>query len=480
MLCHCDQDRIPRGATLLGIAFKTSWVVNNCVCNIRNALVTRHLAAFPYPIDMLPGEPYIYSETARAELKTYFCEHLRIGAWRKNKNLAKQVMIEQSIAYDQPKTSWVKSHIKTELALNYPKKARLIQGFLSLRDSYEFADEYRAFTEALVQWARIPRNYFGMYVEMVSACGMNRLQISKLVSNWILENPLKANVQLFIDDLSNMDGSVQAAHLDPHYDLLEYLDPYLGRHARASFKFKGMAKHKQGLVFYTGMATVKSGAQDTSSGQTCRRIECFVRTCKLIGCVSIKGIAFGDDIWVIIEGNVTAEQIDLMQRQFGWKSKGTFVSCVEQSDFLASSFVPLLTGGYTMVPLIGRQLSKLFWTWRNVPPMLRGSYCYQVAEAFLPCYEGFSFMERWLHWHMSIQVKHHFKMQRPEEPVWVSEGPKDWPLFIGRRYGLPMPPAELCLLINSVPASCTAIIDHNWTYHVMKYDLADPAERPLL
>lgn len=104
----------------------------NCAATAVNALVTRHLAFNPHPLTKLPGEPYVYSKGSKREIAALYHEHLVEGAWRKGKSLRKQQQIEESIRYDHLRLHKIKAHVKTEVLLNKPKKARLIQAFVSL------------------------------------------------------------------------------------------------------------------------------------------------------------------------------------------------------------------------------------------------------------------------------------------------------------------------------------------------------------
>lgn len=446
-------------------------MVANCVGNVLNALYTRHLVQFPHPIVTLPNPPYVYSDEGKVGIKANY--DIVPDAWQRRKTLLQRERILASIALDRSRANWVKSHIKTEIALTRPKKARLIQASLTQRGNYEFADEYRAFTEAMVHWSAIPRMYFGTFVHLRSACGLNRDAIAEQVTEWI--ECYGGGATYFIDDVSNMDGSVQKAHLDPHYELYEFLDPVLAQHARASFKFKGLVPVRETLVMYTGCATVKSGAQDTSSGQTTRRLDCFVRCLYGSGVTHIIGFVFGDDLWVILRGCLpTLVAMAQLQATCGWATKGVYVKTVEQADFLASAFVPLRIGGYAMRPLIGRLLAKLFWTWRVIPPLRCGSYVHQVAEAFRPLYQGLRFVTMWLDWHLRIPQRKSFVWR--DAPSMPLAAPCDWPAFIANRYGLEMP-GDFAYPANHQDV---VLMYHPWADAVMRYDLTDPQERILL
>lgn len=466
-----------RGVTLVGIAYKPCWMVDNCVTNMLNALETRHLAAYAFPVKSLPNPPYMYTTLVAQELKSLYAHHFTVGAWRKGKTLIKQGQIEDSVAHDPLAIHWVKSHIKTETVAKRPTKARVIQAFLHLRDNYEFADEYRAFTEAFTEFTSIPRVYFGTRVHLRSACGLAHNQIAAQITEWVAQHP---RARMFMDDVSNMDGSVQAAHLEPHYDLYEQIDANLAWHARKSFRFKGLmvSRDQESTIVYSGTATVKSGAQDTSSGQTTRRADSFVRCLYGTGVTAIVGFVFGDDLWVLLEGSVPhPDEMYRLQSLCGWKTKGCYVNSIEETDFLACAFVPDVVGGYAMVPQPGRLLAKLFWTHRRIPPRRLTSYRKQVAEAFLPRYRGFRFMEAWLAHHMKGVVDLRCRLDFEHKIQPAHPHPLDWRTFLFRRYGLGLPPEVEVKALHRMPEGQTALVYSEWVNAVMMHDLADPAER---
>jgi hypothetical protein len=167
-----------------------------------------------------------------------------------------------------------------------------------------------------------------------------------------------------------------------------------------------------------------------------------------------------------------------VQRCFGWQTKGVFAESVEESDFLSSNFVLCKSGAYLMIPMIGRLLAKLFWTWRHVTDKNRADYCRPIAESFMPTFQGFEFMEKWLSWHRRRPVGKRCRyVHYKPEVIPVARGAL-WSEFLFRRYGLSLPPRDLIEQLD-VPFSKVAIINHAWSEAVMKYDLADPAARPI-
>jgi len=403
-----------------------------------------------------------------------------VGSWRTGKTQVRQRSIQESLDYDNPEPAKVKGHIKTEVQVKKPTKARLIQAFHQFIDNYEFADEYRAFTHALVVWTAEPHTWKGMTVHLRSACGLNHEQIAAQVTDWLIQYPL-GEYHLFIDDVSNMDASVQPTHLHQQVRLYNYLDPRLGSHLASTIVFKGSVRGRgdEGVVIYWGNGTVKSGAQDTSSGQTTRRIDSFVASAKLLGVTTVVGFAFGDDLWVLLGPKRPTEQ-EWYQAQLteGWKTKGVYVETPEKSDFLACTFALDRRGEYAMFPLPGRIFAKLFWTWREGEARVRASYIHQVAEVFQERYRGFDLMEAFLAWHCQLPKGRHIKLP---ELMYKRQAPHgecvDWVSFFMERYELGPPPRVSEDAIKAVDPTHTALIYDPWVDAVMRYNLSDPVDR---
>lgn len=467
----------------MGIAFKWCWCVNNCASNVVNALTTRHLASFPCPVTQLPSNSYVYRPTTYNDLRHLFLLDFADDDWTRRKPQRLVQSIRDSLALDQPQPHRIVAHIKTEVSPLRPKKARLIQAFDRYADNYIVADHYRAFTHAFVLWTAEPRDFMGMHVHVRSACGLNRVDIAQQISDWLLIYPPGPNTKIFIDDVSNMDGSVQMPHLMRQAELYQHLSPALHEHFSATTAFKGVVRESQmdranGPVRYIGLATVKSGAQDTSSGQTCRRLDGIVVCFQRLGAKAIVGFVFGDDVWLLVVGPPSLSDIVLEQQKYGWKTKGVYVHTLEQSEFLSCGFAYTSDGLVHMFPLLGKLFAKLFWTWRTVSPRRAASYRHQVAEGILPAFSGFRFVVGWLSWHLSKRRFNKHTRWTPDAraklPATAPPGCVCWANYVQNRYGLLMPePIDW----SDFSHSQSHLVYNPWVNMVMGFDLADPAER---
>lgn len=450
--------------------------MGNCLPNVLNALHNRHLTPYPVELDCLPFDPYLYRFAVYAELRDYFWDSYQDDDWHANKTITRRTEIARSIAYDDPKLSRISAHIKTEVSASYPKKARLIQAFVNPVDNYLVADHYRAFTHALLKFTLIPRFHCGIYVHVRSACGLNRQDIAAQIGHW-LDEVASTSYRVFCDDVSNMDGSVQLVHLQAQQELYEHLSPELAHHHGSTFSFKGMVparrmRDSHTHVTFSGDGRVKSGAQDTSSGQTCRRIDGIVRCFSAYGgVVSLRGFVFGDDVWLLVVADDYDEtRFADIQLAYGFRTKGVFVREIEHSEFLSCTFAWTDTGVH-MFPKPGRQFAKLFWTWRRLGHRQRGHYISQIAESVLPAYRGFTFMEHWLGWHLKAPIQRRFLIERPSLAAPI--GTVDWDRFVGIRYGLCMPSADSYRRVDSCCHGQVHLLSDPWADVVMSIDLAD-------
>lgn len=464
-----------RGARLVGIAFKNAWVVGNCTCNVVNALVTRHLAPFK-KMYTYSGDHFIYTTVVAQQLADLFWQAYEPGSWKTNKSQVRIAAIQDSLDFDHPRPQRILGHIKTEVCPTRPSKARLIQAFHKPADNYGHADAYRAFTHALTQWTAIPRSFRSSMFHLRSACGLNHGQMAEQITEWLRVFQTD-RLRLLVDDLSNMDGSVQVPLLEKQTWLYRHFDPGMAMHHARTIHFSGLVRGRSGNIRYKGHGTVKSGAQDTSSGQTCRRIDSLAIVLERLGVLRAAGFVFGDDVLVFVDRDLDGGAYEQAQAEHGFSTKFAVVDALERADFLSCTFMPDRDGSYAMLPKPGRLLAKLFWTWRAVPEARRGAYVREVAIAFDGRFSGCTFLERWLGWHRDHPIRRGYKMPwQPAQPVHPS--PIDWPTFFACRYSLPMPPEDLIAHLD-VPYGQTALISHWWTDAVQEYDLADPSERVL-
>lgn len=467
----------------MGVAFKRCWQAANCLSNIHNALCNRHLAR---PLHNVRHFPTIdLWNLLRDDLiahYNYACDQAP-GAWRAGKPLAKLRLIDRSFVFDPVVLNLIKAHIKGEVLLTCPSKARLIQAYWNEVSSYLFADQYRALGKAVYATLASRRDIFGMDVLLQAASGLSHAEIGVLFSEWF-QDP---GFVIYESDGANWDASMQTCHVLRRVAIYGWLDSDLAGHAKGSLRFRGYA-HKTNVddiwrsaaVTYRGVATVKSGAQDTTTGNIIIRWEQILNALLALPTTpyKVRGMVQGDDVLLLLWFRKPVEPVrlatELIAREAlsGIQAKAAVFRDPCCATFLSCTFVPC-AAGYTFVPLPGRTFAKLFWTVKQVGRCHLDSYRGQVAEAFLKVYAGWPLMEAFL--------RAHIREARAGQKPWRMHEVKDfqvsvgcdWFEFLHRRYGLVLDheAATMQKLADYDPREAV-IIDDCFVRHMIQNDLA--------
>lgn len=134
-------------------------------------------------------------------------------------------------------------------------------------------------------------------------------------------------------------------------------------------------------------------------------------------------------------------------------------------------------GGYQFVPKPAKQLSKAFFTHRQIPTKLHQAYCNVVVLGLLPSFLGFRFMESFLKQHyVPVSAKHlalamNFKDYRMKMMT-LKRRDVDWSRGFWVHYGYPIES-----LPYSAPKSC-GVYYHPVVQRMLEVELADPMDRP--
>lgn len=370
-------------------------------------------------------------------------------AWRRGKPQTKLREIDRSLLWDTIQAWVAKAHIKQEVLIMYPSKARMIQAYCNDATSYCLAHKYRWLAKAVKQVTATQRVLHGMDTLILSASGLNHPEIGAKFSEWMAD----PGFLLVESDGRNWDASMQEAHLNRKVEVYKWLDDELGEHAAAFIRFKGRVylgekyqMYDKGYVVYAGVGTVKSGAQDTTTGNVLIRWEQYINALLQLPVrpTKVRGMILGDDILLLVWG-ISADGLSAALRaaeaRMGVDAKVGVLKDPCQCVFLSATFVPC-GPEYKFVPLPGRIFAKLFWTVIKVPEKRLDSYRGQVAEPFLKAYRGWYLMETFL--------RAHVRPARPGQKKWVLHGTRnmtaekpltddrvgDWGDFLERRYGL--------------------------------------------
>lgn len=409
----------------------------------------------------------------------YDLAYTNVGVWRHGKTAGQLFQIDRSLMLDLDHFG-ISAHVKREVCLKRPTKARMIQAHRNPATAYREADRYKALSYALIGVQGTTVQVGGCRVTAYPAIGMLPMEIADVVHGWA------GRGLLYESDGSNWDANVQAAHMEFKMSVYSRLDPVLAAHARRWVgNFHGLARSADGTpVRYKGRDTVKSGAQDTSSGNTLLRIDLFVRACQVAGLPWVEVLAMGDDLLALIPEGFSVEQLIAAEATVGVVAKAAIFSDPCCATFLSATFAPSVAG-YNFIPCPGRLLAKLFWTVHPILPKHRDAYRTAVAEPFLRVFRGNDFMETWLRHHIHPQAKG--RKACPKEylhkkalSLWAGEtgtSPVDWHAFWARRYSDTLPPRQEVEQVKSLDVNKVWILGEMTIHDVVVNDIADPWER---
>jgi hypothetical protein len=462
--------------------------VGNCLTNAHNAFCLRHASAVPNPIQVFPWQGGFF-RTQLPELAHWY--HYFLGSaeapWRDGKTQARLAQIDASLAFGHYDMRVVKPHVKSEVSLSRPTKARLIQAYQNDCASYIHATEYRALHKAVIMLCTRPFNgVLPIHVQMAS--GLTHVDISCEMWRMFELYGLRF-VYWHESDGKNWDSTVQAAHRHWLWSIYFYLSSDLYRHASQCTQATGHIRGRGAMAFawlvYVVMWTVFSGHQDTTVGNGMLRVEGAHATITGLP-LSLRpdrafGFVQGDDSLLALcyhqpkDLTLLRDTLDMLERRSGMTPSSATFECLSQASFLSAAFAPS-SSGLHMFPLPGRVLAKLFWSVLSVPPRRQASYIRQIAESMRPVFRGFHAITEFLDWHVQAPDLEWHIEHKPHRLA--PNGVVDWDTFVNQRYSVPnLPQGEMAAFLAVLTPGQSYLCSHPWAHHIIRVDLSDPADR---
>ncbi len=379
----CER-KAQKGATLYSWTTRLSYVLSSCRCNFQNALVNRHAVLQP-PVNL----PFTHSEVLLKSLlrevgQWYRLELLELkygDKWIMRWGLLKRLAIQASIVWDALLPNKVSSFIKREVNHSRPSKARLIQGYENLATQAAFAPEFAALQKA---WGRVfngTRRFHG--IDITFSSGMNHRQLG----DWLRDSlEMFPNARFYERDGKNWDATMQKKHFDLKCLAFQVAGKDFLDFARASFDVRGTAKNLKGgdRIRYRLRGTVKSGHNDTSSGNSLVNAMIIYEAMRLLG---LKGriIVNGDDCLVVLDRNVSKEDLMKIERALGIVPEARVFDRWQDVSFLSGIWAP--TGDdehpYAFIPKPGRLLARCFWSVKTMSKKQMSTWARDVAACIL-------------------------------------------------------------------------------------------------
>ncbi len=379
----CER-KAQKGATLFSWTTRLSYVLSSCRCNFQNALVNRHGVLQP-PVTL----PFKHSEELIDEVKSlakaYYDLELHdqksCGKWFNKWGLAKRLAITASFVWDTLMPGRVSSFVKRENNHSRPTKARLIQGYENLATQAEFGPEFAALQKA---WGRVfngERRHHG--IDITFSSGMNHRDLGDWLRDSLQRFP---NAYFYERDGKNWDATMQKQHFDLKCRAFSIAGDKFLAFIRACFDVRGTAKNLRGgdRVRYSLKGTVKSGHNDTSSGNSLINAMIIYEAMRLLG---LKGriIVNGDDCLVVIDRCVGKEQLMNLEKALGIVPEARIFKRWQDVSFLSGVWAP--TGDdlhpFAFIPKPGRLLARCFWSVQVMSKNQMRTWAHDVASCIL-------------------------------------------------------------------------------------------------
>jgi len=291
--------------------------------------------------------------------------------WEDQWSSTKLAQIRQSVRTQQVVPDWVGSFLKNEVNHKFPTKGRLIHPYLTMATQEAFARELKCFQKALM----ILDDY-EIYPGIFLTCGSGRT--AQYLAAWILRS--HGPYLSYEQDGVTWDARLGREHHLAKLRFLRECCPQAADFIEACYRTKAAVRDRDGtLVYlYTLVGTVRSGHNDTTSGNTLINLlvaAVCLKRCHLTG----RAIAAGDDLLVLIDETPGLDPDDVKTRmtstvaEYGIKPEARVFRDIEDVTFISARW--LRTGArYVFVPLVGRLVSRLWWTVARVPPKLVQAY----------------------------------------------------------------------------------------------------------
>ncbi len=387
------------GAELLGWTTRLASVMSSCRCNMQNALVNRHAvkqpivkAKFVYAVKLierlLPEVEVIYRREL-AELRWG-------GTWVQRWPLTKRLAIAVSEAIDRVRASSVQSFVKREVNHAVPTKARLIQGYPNLATQAKFGPEFCALQKA---WIRVLNGHtiklkHGGTITITIASGLQMRDIGDWLTNTLERRP---NGCFYERDGKAWDATMQRCHQDLKAQAFSIAGKEFLEFLEAGFKVRGSSKNLRGedYVSYTLDGTVKSGHNDTSSGNSI--INAMI-TYEVLCRLGVGGdiIVNGDDNLTRLDEIRPADELCALEAEYGIKPEAAVFTDWEKVSFLSAIWAETGDGRHAFIPKPGRLFARCYWTVQKLSNKQRAVWAKDVSECLLRAVDNVPLISDWL------------------------------------------------------------------------------------
>jgi len=412
------------GAELFGPAFAGVLVARCCLNNAENAVYLRHGVKQP---------GYTKKLVVPCALKRAVAHHFpfylasadetwltgSFGSWDDEFEIhetkwsrSKALQIIRSMWHEEVMPGRVKGFVKREISKivmfgEYTplERARLIQAYYNLSTQEKYAREFQAFQKALC--AAMPVDCpFELFpgVRVCIASGV----VPDAIAEW-MDNTIQFADWWYERDGKSWDAFVNKMMHDAKTELMRSLGAVgedLAGFADECWCVDGVVGGRglgSGCLKYRFNGTVKSGQNDTSSGNSLINALVSASAMHLMG-LEASIIVAGDDMLAGVkfrEGEGyphirdLADKVAEHEKAYGIKPEYRAFESYTHVTFISGCWIEARLGKTMFVPLLGRLLAKLWWSVSVIRPSRRLEYVDGVRMGMtavtrgLPLYSDF-------------------------------------------------------------------------------------------
>lgn len=469
-VCSKEHPRPQVGATCVGVVFSFAYVCRSCSCNAIHALVKRHGVVQPVVSRRLTLDPALRAAIRQAadslDASVYERYYDRFTRTQRHQ-------VELSVEHDKLLPGVVKAFVKREVGLDPPKKARLIQGYPNDRTKVEVAPEFVLFQKAIVSVCKFYELHPGVTITIASGFSGPDL------ADWMVDATSRCVRPFFLErDGSAWDATMQRMHHDTKLFYMRVVSPRLCEFVESGFTVKGSVSSSSGWLNYKLFGTVKSGHNDTTSGNSL--INALI-CADALRAISARGhvIVAGDDALIVVDGDFDLDGYVAVERELGIVPKARKFDCVEDVSFISGVWIPA-GASYIFAPMLGRLLAKLWWT--VTPPAAKDfeNYRHSVVSGIrpsvghLPLYREFLDLHDFTRAKIIAIDKWKFSPYLADQPTVESDVVLG---YFARRYHLSHRElSAFCDFLTRLPA-VPSFVAHPVSDVILRRDLADLADR---
>jgi len=438
-----------------------------CTCNVYNALRYRHGAKQP-DIWLDVAEFLTDFSVGIDSLRAAYCFHRYRNrlVWLAKWTISKMMSILDSERRHLRAPDRVKAMIKMEIYHALFTKARLIQFYFNLSTQAMFGPEFAALQEVIAHHFRLCQ--LPGDITVTFACGMNPEQIAA----W-MDVVARDSFCYYERDGKNWDSTMRHEHAEAKYAIYDLLDPDLSRFARSCENVKGLSVCPDGVVRYSMQATVKSGHNDTTLGNSILNALIAYTAMRRHG---YRGhiIVVGDDLLVASPDDIDCEAMIETERGLGIKPEARVFYDAEDTTFVSGLFARC-ADGFRFIPTPGRLLCRLWWTTSVIGRGKEPAYRNGVARGLRAATSDIPVLRVFIGSHddgtASMRSNKSFLFQGSQAAA------ADLRPWFSRRYGLYQDSIESCeSWLQRLPVA-PLFLKHYVLDRIMARDLADIADR---